>query len=150
LTHSRSAEKRVRQAEERRLRNRSTRSATRTRIRKVLPLVATNRLDEAESAVREAVSALDKAAEKGVIHANNAARRKSRLMLKYNAAVSAAAAAAEAEAAKPARRTAAKKATPAKAPAKPAPKKPAPKKPAPKKPAPKKPTPKKTTAKSKT
>ncbi len=119
MTHSRSAEKRVRQAEERRLRNRSIRGATRTQIRKALPLIAGNRLEEAEGAVRQAVSALDKAAEKGVIHPNNAARHKSRLMLRYNSAVSSAATATAAEpAAKPARR-ATKKAAPAKkAPAK--------------------------------
>jgi len=139
LTHSRSAEKRVRQAEARRLRNRSIRSATRTQIRKVLPLLGGNRLDEAEGAVRQAISALDKAAEKGVIHPNNAARHKSRLMLKYNSAMSAAATAAAAEAAKPARRVT-KKAAPAKAPAKKA----AAKKPAAKSPA------KKSTSKSKT
>jgi len=118
LTHSRSAEKRVRQAEERRLRNRSIRGATRTQIRKALPLIVASHLDEAEGAVRQAVSALDKAAEKGVIHPNNAARHKSRLTLKYNAAVLTSATATAAEpAAKPARR-ATKKAAPAKAPAK--------------------------------
>jgi len=42
------------------------------------------RLDEAREAVYEAVSALDKAAAKGVIHKNNAARRKSRLMSRLN------------------------------------------------------------------
>jgi small subunit ribosomal protein S20 len=137
LTHSRSAEKRVRQAEERRLHNRSVRSATRSQIRKALPLLSANRLDEAEGVIRQAVSTLDKAAEKGVIHPNNAARRKSRLMLKYNAAVSAAATAAAVEPeAKPVRR-ATKKAAPAKAPAKAA--KAAAKKPAPKKPAARKP-----------
>jgi len=118
LTHSRSAEKRVRQAEQRRLRNRSVRGATRTQIRKAQPLIAGGRLEEAEGAVRQAISALDKAAEKGVIHPNNAARRKSRLTLKYNAAQSAAAVAVEAEPpAKPARR-ATKKETPAKTPEK--------------------------------
>jgi small subunit ribosomal protein S20 len=141
LTHSRSAEKRVRQAEKRRLRNRSIRGSARTQVRKVLPLISGGRLDEAEGAVREAMSALDKAAEKGVIHPNNAARRKSRLVLKYNAAQSAAAvAAAEEPPAKPARR-ATKKEAPAKAPAKTkaagktTAKKPATKKPAAKKPA---------------
>ncbi len=138
MTHSRSAEKRVRQAEESRLRNRSIRGATRTQIRKALPLIAANSLDEAQGAVRQAVSALDRAAEKGVIHPNNAARHKSRLMLKYNSAVSAAATAAAAEpAAKPARR-ATKKAAPAKTPAK-----------APAKTAAKKPAAKKSTSKSK-
>jgi small subunit ribosomal protein S20 len=88
-------------------------------------LIAANRLDDAQGAVRQAVSALDKAAEKGVIHPNNVARHKSRLMLKYNSAISAAATAAAAEpAAKPARR-ATKKAAPSKAPARAAAKKPA-------------------------
>ena len=144
MTHSRSAEKRVRQAEERRVRNRSIRGATRTQIRKALPLIAANRLDEAETAVRQAVSALDKAAEKGVIHPNNVARHKSRLMLKYNSAVATAAAAPPPEAAKPAHR-ATKKAAPEKAPAKA--KAPA-KKPALKTPKTPK-TPKKSTSKSK-
>jgi len=42
------------------------------------------RLEEAREAVRVAASALDKAAEKGIIHKNNAARRKSRLMQRLN------------------------------------------------------------------
>jgi len=42
------------------------------------------RLEEAREAVGVAVSALDKAAEKGIIHKNNAARRKSRLMRRLN------------------------------------------------------------------
>jgi len=134
LTHSRSAEKRVRQAERRRVRNRSVRGATRTQIRTALPLIGEGRIEEAQTAVREAVSALDKAAEKGVIHPNNAARRKSRLMLKLNSATVAAASAQAEQPAKPARRVAKKAASPAasaktavrKAPAKKAPaKKPA-------------------------
>jgi small subunit ribosomal protein S20 len=108
----------VRQAEQRRLRNRSVRGVARTQVRKAQPLIAAGRIEEAGDAVRQAVSVLDKAAEKGVIHPNNAARRKSRLMLKYNAAQSIAAAAPAAEAAKPARRATTKKTTPAKAPAK--------------------------------
>jgi len=42
------------------------------------------RVEEAREAVRQAASALDKAAEKGIIHKNNAARRKSRLMRQLN------------------------------------------------------------------
>jgi len=45
-------------------------------------------LESAQSMVMAAISSLDKAAEKGVIHPNNAARRKSRLMKKLNEAVS--------------------------------------------------------------
>jgi small subunit ribosomal protein S20 len=41
---------------------------------------------EADKALQEAISALDKAAEKGVIHKNNAARRKARLMIALNKA----------------------------------------------------------------
>ena len=92
MTHSRSAEKRVRQAERRRERNKAVRSSTRTQIRKALPLVAEGHLEEAEGAVREAASALDRAAGKGIIHPNNAARHKSRLMLHLNAAAAKAAA----------------------------------------------------------
>lgn len=112
MTHSRSAEKRVRQAERRRVRNRSVRGATRTQIRTALPLIGEGRIEEAGAAVREAVSALDKAAEKGVIHANNAARRKSRLMLKLNSATAAAAVAPTEQATKPARRVTKKAAPP--------------------------------------
>jgi small subunit ribosomal protein S20 len=100
------------------MRNKSVRGGTRTQVRKALPLIEGNRIEEAQTAVREAVSALDKAAEKGVIHPNNAARRKSRLMLKYNAASAGAATAVEEPAAKPARRSTKKAAsapTPAKA-----------------------------------
>ena len=42
------------------------------------------RIEEAREAVRQAASALDKAAEKGIIHKNNAARRKARLMQQLN------------------------------------------------------------------
>jgi small subunit ribosomal protein S20 len=89
LAKGTSAEKRARRADRRRLRNRSVRSDTKTRVRQALPLIADRRTEEAEVAVRRAVSALDKAAKKGVIHPNNAARRKSRLVLKYNAALAA-------------------------------------------------------------
>jgi small subunit ribosomal protein S20 len=99
------------------VRNRSIRGATRTQIRKALPLIEENQVEEAQTAVREAVSALDKAAVKGVIHPNNAARRKSRLMLKLNSATAAAAVAQAEPAAKPARKSAKKTASPA-APAK--------------------------------
>lgn len=108
MAESRSPAKRARQAERRRQRNRSVRSATRTEVRKALPLIEGGALEEAEKAVRHAVSALDKAAEKGIIHPNNAARRKSRLMKRYGAAVAAAAATPEPSPAAPkarARRT---------------------------------------------
>lgn len=70
----------MRQNIKRRERNRRYRSTARTYIRRSRELIAEGRLDEAEEAVRLAASTLDKAARKGVIHPNNAARRKSRIM----------------------------------------------------------------------
>ena len=78
--------KQVRVVERRRLRNRSIRSRAKTFITKAERLIFSGELEAAQSAVIAAISSLDKAAEKGVIHPNNAARRKSRLMKKLNEA----------------------------------------------------------------
>ncbi len=72
--------KRNRQNEKRRVHNRVFRGKARTLVSKARTLVASGDQETSVEAVRQAVSALDKAAEKGVIHKNNAARRKSRLM----------------------------------------------------------------------
>jgi len=80
-----SAEKRMRQAEKRRLRNRLVVSTARTYIHRAERQLNGD-ADAAEATVKLAIRALDKAAEKGIIHKNNAARRKSRLMRKLNAA----------------------------------------------------------------
>lgn len=60
------------------------RTSTRTHIKRVRTLLATGEVTDAEQALQTAVKALDKAAEKGVIHKNSAARRKSRLMKALN------------------------------------------------------------------
>ncbi len=86
---TRSAAKAHRQSLKRRLRNRMVRSATRTIVKKAEAAIAAGDPEAARQAVRAALSHLDRAAKKGVIHANAAARRKSRLVLKYNAAVAA-------------------------------------------------------------
>ncbi len=86
---TRSATKAHRQSLQRRLRNRMVRSATRTIVKKAEAAVAAGDPEAARLAVRAALSNLDRAAKKGVIHANAAARRKSRLVLRYNAAVAA-------------------------------------------------------------
>ena len=65
------------------------RSETKTVAKKAAAAIATGDPEAAGEAVRVTLSNLDRAAKKGVIHANAAARRKSRLMLKYNAAMSA-------------------------------------------------------------
>lgn len=74
--------KRNRQNEKRRLRNRLVRGATRSAIREARAALASGNVETTKAAVINAISKLDKAAEKGVIHKNNAARRKSRLMKK--------------------------------------------------------------------
>lgn len=72
--------KRNKQNEKRRLRNRVYRGSARVAVREARSAMNSDNAEEAKNAVLEAVSALDKAAEKGVIHRNNASRRKSRLM----------------------------------------------------------------------
>ena len=80
MANTTSAKKRIRQNVKRRERNRQYRSAARTYIKKTRNLIEEGKLDEAEASMRQAVSTLDKAARKGVIHKNNASRRKSRIM----------------------------------------------------------------------
>ena len=63
-----------------RARNLPLRTRAKTEIRKVRTLISANDLEGAEKAVRSAFVALDKAAQKGALHANNASRRKSRIM----------------------------------------------------------------------
>lgn len=77
--------KRNRQNEKRRLRNRYFSGRARTYVKKARASIETGEVEEARQATLQAISALDKAAEKGVIHKNNAARRKSRLMKHLNA-----------------------------------------------------------------
>lgn len=83
---SKSAEKQARVASRRRLRNKSVRSEIKTGITRAEKLIFTGELEEAQKAVVAAVSSLDKAASKGILHANNAARRKARLLKKLNQA----------------------------------------------------------------
>ena len=83
---TKSAEKQVRVSERRRLRNKSIRSMCKTSVTKAEKLIFSGELEAAREAVAAAISALDRAAEKGVIHANNAARRKSRLLKRLNRA----------------------------------------------------------------
>jgi len=87
LANTKSALKQARQNEKRRLRNRIYRSAARTYVKKVRRLVEEGKLEEARVAIVSAVKALDKAAEKGILHKNNAARRKSRLFKLLNHAL---------------------------------------------------------------
>jgi small subunit ribosomal protein S20 len=80
LANIKSAIKRNKQNEKRRLRNRTYRGRARAFVREARVIIEGQNSEEARAATLKAISALDKAAEKGVIHKNNAARRKSRLM----------------------------------------------------------------------
>jgi small subunit ribosomal protein S20 len=86
LPNTRSARKQVRVIQRRRLRNKSIQSLCKTNITKAERLIFSGELESAQEAAVAAISSLDRAAEKGVIHPNNAARRKSRLMKKLNEA----------------------------------------------------------------
>lgn len=86
MANHKSALKRIRSSEKRRQRNRVVRGSTRSAVRRARATIGGKDMAVAEVAVHDAVSALDKAAAKGVIHKNNAARRKSRLMRQLNRA----------------------------------------------------------------
>ncbi len=86
MPSSRSVRKQVRVTQRRRLRNKSIQSLCKTNITKAERLIFSGELESAQEAAIAAISSLDGAAEKGVIHSNNAARRKSRLMKKLNEA----------------------------------------------------------------
>ncbi len=93
MAHSKSAIKRWRQSLERRDRNRSVKSQTRTLLNKAIAAIESDPAN-AEAAVRAAVSALDRAAQKNVVHDNAASRGKSRLLKRFNLATANAVAAA--------------------------------------------------------
>lgn len=85
MANSKSSKKRIRVAERRAERNKPLRTEARTYVKKAEVAIAAGDVAAAEAATREAISVLDRVAVKDVIHKNNAARRKSRLMAKYNA-----------------------------------------------------------------
>lgn len=88
MANTKSEKKSMRQNLKRRMRNKSVRTALKTYVGKAEDQIADN-ADTTQQAVLVAISHLDKAATKGVIHPNQAARRKSRLMKKLNQAVAA-------------------------------------------------------------
>ena len=87
MPNTKSAIKRVRIEQKRRSRNRAVKSSVKTYINKAQRAIVAQPSEETTvEAVRQALSQLDRAATKGVLHPNNAARRKSRLMKRLNAA----------------------------------------------------------------
>ena len=87
MANSKSSKKRIRVAERRAERNKPLRTEARTFVKKAEVAIASGDAAAAEAATKQAVSVLDRVADKGVIHKNNAARRKSRLAAKLQAMV---------------------------------------------------------------
>jgi small subunit ribosomal protein S20 len=83
LANTKSAQKAWRQGQSRTVRNQAARSAVRTYVKKATEAVA-GTAEDAAVIVRAAVSALDRAAQRGIVHRNAAARRKSRLMARLH------------------------------------------------------------------
>jgi small subunit ribosomal protein S20 len=79
LANTKSAIKHIRTSDKRRIRNRRVKSAARTYVKNARSAIITGHEDATET-LTAAIRALDKAAQKGVIHRNNAARRKARLV----------------------------------------------------------------------
>lgn len=82
MANSRSALKRVRTAEKRRLRNKQVKSKIKSSVRNVQRALAENH--DADELFRRAIKTIDKAVSKGVLHPNTAARKKSQLHRQYN------------------------------------------------------------------
>ena len=80
MANKKSAIKRIRQNEKRRQHNRVYRGRARTYIKNARLAMEAGNMEEARAATQLAISALDKATEKKILHKNNASRRKSRLM----------------------------------------------------------------------
>ena len=85
MANTKSAQKATRVHAKKTERNKPVRSSVRTAVTKARNLLEQKDMDAAKVAVVEAAAALDRAAKKGVIHPNNAARRKSRLAKQLNA-----------------------------------------------------------------
>jgi len=86
MPNHKSAEKRVRQSEKRRVINRGNRTKVRTYIKKLRTALASGERDEIQELLPSAISVIDKAVQKGVMHKNAAARYKSRLTVQANQA----------------------------------------------------------------
>ncbi len=86
MANIKSALKRIRSSERKRLRNKPIRTALKTYVKTAQSSISANDTEISADAVVRAISALDKAANKGIIHRNQAARRKARLMKRFNKA----------------------------------------------------------------
>ena len=88
MPNHKSAEKRMRQNEKRRGINRGNRTKVKTFIKKLRTAIDSGQPEEIKLSLPETISVIDKAVQKGVMHANAAARQKSRLTVRANQAAS--------------------------------------------------------------
>jgi len=91
MANTKSSKKDLRRTAKKRATNLSTRSALKTYVKKVRTTAVAGDPTAVNTALAAAVSALDKAAQRGIIHKNQAARRKSRIAKAANKAAKAAA-----------------------------------------------------------
>ncbi len=84
MANHKSAEKRNRQSQVRRLRNKTNKSKMKTAIRKIDEAVVAGSADEAQEALNKAIPVIAKTASKGTIHKKNASRKISRLTKRVN------------------------------------------------------------------
>ena len=88
MAHHASAKKQMRQGRKRRARNRQNLSQVKTQVKKLRAAVAKGDAQAARTLLPETVAEIDRAAKKGIIHDNAAARYKSRLSRKVSALAS--------------------------------------------------------------
>jgi small subunit ribosomal protein S20 len=86
MANTKSSKKDLRRSAKRRIRNQASRSALKTYVKRVRTTAATGDEKTTAPALIQAISALDKAAQQGIIHKNQAARRKSRVAKAANKA----------------------------------------------------------------
>lgn len=84
MANHKSAIKRHKQSEKRRIVNASTKSTLKTAVKKVAEAAASGKMDEARTNLKTAVELLDRAVSKKVLHRNNASRKISRLTRAVN------------------------------------------------------------------
>ena len=86
MPNHKSAEKRVRQSEKRRMINRGHKTKVRTYIKKLRAALDSGKGEDIQKVLPETISVIDKSVQKGVLHKNAAARYKSRLTARANQA----------------------------------------------------------------
>ena len=86
MANTKSSKKDMRRSAKKRIRNTGVKSALKTYVKKVRVAATSGEADATKTALTTAISALDKAAQRGIIHKNQAARRKSRIAKAANKA----------------------------------------------------------------